>query len=111
MSDEDAEVKQTAAQEIASEQRMENERLREDARLMQQLLAHPGWRRYVSMIEAVSQNYYLKIMTPMETSLEAVKMEHAKGTLNGLSLSAQLPSAKIREAADRLGSGVLDAEN
>lgn len=107
---EDAELNNVAANEIASEQRMENERLRSDALLMDQLMRHPAWKRYITMIEGISQNFVQTALTPLENFLEMPKAEAAKGTLKGLSLAAQLPAAKIREAKDRLGGAFMDAE-
>lgn len=98
--DNDADVKRTVVDEIAAAQRKDRSTIKADAELMQSLMKHPGWARYLSMIEAVSQNFYRQAMKPLENTLEVTKSEYAKGTLNGLSAAAQLPSAKIREYAE-----------
>lgn len=98
-----------AVSEIEAKQRADRRQIRTDADLMIQLLKHPAWARYLALIEAVGQNFHTRLMTPMENSFEAVKMEHAKGALIALSLAAQLPSAKIREA-EELRSASRDEE-
>lgn len=62
------------------------------------LMKHPGWARYTALIEAVAQNHYTAVMKPLDNVMLCVASEYAKGTLNGLTLAASLPSAKIREA-------------
>lgn len=52
------------------------------------------------MIEKVGNNFQTNLMQPLNNSFECVKTEFAKGALTGLSLAAQLPSAKIKEAAE-----------
>jgi hypothetical protein len=90
----------STAQEIESDQRKQRRQIREDAELMETLVKHPGWPRYLAMIEAVGQGFQQKIMAPLESVLEATKPEFAKGALTGLSLAAQLPHAKMREAKE-----------
>lgn len=90
----------TTEQEIGSEQRAQALQVRKDAELFRSLMAHSGWPRYLAMIEAVGNNYQKTLMTPLNTSFESVKTEFAKGALTGLSLAAQLPSLKIKEAAE-----------
>lgn len=87
-------------EEIGSEQRAQRRQIKEDADLMAMLVKHPGWPRFMAMIETVAQNFNARLMAPMENMLEATKMEFAKGALTGLSLAAQLPHAKIREAKE-----------
>lgn len=86
--------------EIAQEQRKDTSIIKADAELMQSLVKHPGWARYMAMIEAVGQNFNRTLMTPLNDVGETVKTEHAKGALTGLSVAASLPSAKIREASE-----------
>lgn len=106
----DAEQEKTTAQEIAADQRKEHSILKADALLMRALMKHPGWPRYLSMIEASAQTWNNIAREPLGNLLEVGKLEHAKGTLNGLSLAAQLPAAKIRQAIDTVGQSFLDAE-
>lgn len=89
-----------AQEEIESAQRSERAQIKSDAEVFQSLLKHPGWPRYIAMIEAVSQNFYKAAMKPLENVMLVTTTEHAKGALTGLSLAAQLPSAKIREAEE-----------
>lgn len=89
-----------AKQELASDERARRREIRSDAELFEGLVAHPGWKRYLALIETVGQNFHSNVMKPMENSFEAVKVEYAKGALIALSLAASLPSAKIREAAE-----------
>jgi hypothetical protein len=96
----DVEITNDVATEIAAVQKKDRSTVKADAELMHSLMKHPGWGRYMTMIEAVGQNFHALAMKPLENLLEVGRAEHAKGTLNGLSLAAQLPSAKIREAAD-----------
>lgn len=88
------------AKEIESEQRAERRKIREDSELLEGLMKHPGWARYMALIEAVGQNFHREAMLPLENLMLATKGEYAKGTLNGLTLAASLPSAKIREASE-----------
>lgn len=90
----------TTEEDIAAQQRIERQQIRQDAEVFQSLLKHPGWPRYLAMIEKVGGNYHQEIMRPLNNSFESVKSEFAKGALTGLSLAAQLPSAKIKEAAE-----------
>ncbi len=89
---------ETTKKEIESEQRAQRRQVKEDAELLAGLLKHPGWLRYLALIEAVGQNYYKEAIAPLENVLVATKQEYAKGTLFGLTLATSLPSAKIREA-------------
>lgn len=84
--------------EIETAQRAERVTVKNDADLFQGLMMHPGWKRYLALIEAVAQNYNKEAMRPLENVFEATKAEYAKGALFGLTLAATLPSAKIREA-------------
>lgn len=88
------------AEEIAADQRKERRELHANASALTELIQHPGWKLYVTLIEAVGQNYYRTAMEPLATVMDATKGEFAKGALMGLTLAATLPSAKIREAAD-----------
>lgn len=90
----------STAKEIESDQRTQRRQIREDAELMEGLLLHPGWKRYLAMIESVGQNFNGQIMAPLSNVLECTKTEFAKGALTGLSLAVQLPSAKMREAKE-----------
>lgn len=99
------------AKELGTAQRADLQTLRKDAELMESLLKHPGWPRFMTMIEAVGQNFQRAAMQPIENALESVKTEHAKGALTGLTVAAQLPSAKIREAEDLLSLSADDEGN
>lgn len=90
----------TTEQDIASQQRIERQQIKQDAEVLQSLIKHPGWPRFMALIEKVGNNYQTEIMRPSQNSLELVKMEFAKGALTGLSAAAHLPSAKIKEAAE-----------
>lgn len=90
-------------EDIAATQRAERRKIREDAELFETLVASPGWKRYLELIETVGQNFYVKLMTPLDNSLEVVKSEHAKGALYGLNTAASLPGAKIAEARELRG--------
>ena len=99
-----------AAQELAAQVRQERSTIKKDAELMEQLLRHPAWPRFLALIEAVADNHMKVVMTPLSNSFELTKAEYAKGTLNGLSLAASLPNAKISEAkATYGGSQAQDA--
>lgn len=98
------------ADELGQERRKLEREVKEDGELMQGLMAHPGWPRYLKMIEAVSQNFYNTVMMPLKSTQDCVASEYAKGTLNGLSVAASLPSAKIREMQDLTPSDAGDGE-
>ena len=85
-------------EDIAQQQREQDRQVREDARVLQALIAHPGWPVLVKLVEAVAQNYYATVMRPVESVFEVTKPEYAKGTLNGLTLAMGLPQSKIEEA-------------
>lgn len=89
-----------AKTEIQDQQRRERAQIKSDAELFQALIKHPGWPRYIALIEAVSQNFYKTVMKPVDNVMLCTTTEHAKGALTGLSLAAQLPSSKIREASE-----------
>ena len=88
----------TVANEIETKQRAERRQIIEDAELFHSLTSHKGWGRYMSLIEAMAQNYHAAIMRPLESVLEATKPEFAKGVLSGLSLATSAPGMKINEA-------------
>lgn len=90
----------TTQQEIESSQREQRRQIRQDAELLEGLTLHPGWKRYLALIEAIGNNFNGQIMKPLENVFEGTKMEFAKGALTGLTLAAQLPSLKMREAAE-----------
>lgn len=90
----------STAHEIESDQRTQRRQIREDAELMEGLLLHPGWKRYLAMIEAIGQNYHAALLAPLNNSFECVKGEFAKGALTGLSVASSLPTAKMREAKE-----------
>jgi hypothetical protein len=90
----------TTEQDIAAQQRIDTQEVKQDAELFQTLLKHPGWPRYLAILEKVGNNFHTKLMEPLENSFQSVKTEFAKGALTGLSLAAQLPSLKIKEAAE-----------
>lgn len=91
-------------EEISADQRKQRQQIRKDAEVFTSLLAHPGWPRFLALLEAVGGNYYVTLVTPLENSFECVKSEYAKGALKGLSLAASLPSAKIKEAEELTGT-------
>ena len=84
--------------EIEVAQRAERVTIKNDAELLQGLVKHPGWPRYLALIEAVAQNYNDTLNQPLNNLWEVTKSEFAKGALKGLTLAATLPSIKIREA-------------
>lgn len=88
----------TTEEEIQSEQRAQARQVREDAELLEGLMLHKGWPRFKALVEAVAQNYYATAMKPLEKLDDAVRVEYAKGTLNGLTLAASLPHLKMQEA-------------
>lgn len=96
--------------DIASDERVRTRTIKQDAELFQTLVKHPGWPRYLAMIEQVGNNFQNKLMEPLGNALESVKTEHAKGALTGLSLAAQLPSLKIREAQELKKPSEMDEE-
>ena len=85
-------------EEIEVAQRAERVAIKNDSELLQGLVKHPGWPRYLALIEAIAQNYNKQAMQPLENVFEVTKGEYAKGALMGLTLAAAAPSAKIREA-------------
>ena len=88
------------AKEIEADQRADRRKIKEDAELLDGLMKHPGWPRYLALIEAVGQNFHQEAMMPLENLMLATKSEYAKGALKGLTLAASLPSSKIREASE-----------
>ena len=58
----------------------------------------------MALAEMVCQNYHSAVMKPVESLLEAPRVEFNKGALSGLSLALSLPGMKIKEAHD---SGAL----
>jgi hypothetical protein len=95
-----SEVTDKTLDEIAASQRADRRKIREDAELFETLVKSPGWKRYLELVEQVGQNFYVKLMTPLDNSFEVVKLEYAKGALNGLNAAASLPGAKIAEARE-----------
>lgn len=91
---------QDAVHDIEAQQRADRRQIREDAELFAGLIKHPGWPRLLAMIEKVGSGYHATVMKPLDNTFETVRVEFAKGALTGLSLAAQLPSAKIREAQE-----------
>lgn len=89
-----------AKTELSQDERMRRRQVRTDAELFGELLKHPGWGRYLSMVEAVAQNHHTAIMKPVESLLEMPRVEYNKGVLSGLSLASALPQMKIQEAHD-----------
>lgn len=85
-------------EEIERQQRAERQKIISDADALRSLVAHPGWKVYTSLIETVAQNFYATAMAPLDNVMLVTVAEYAKGTLNGLSRAADLPSAKIRES-------------
>jgi hypothetical protein len=84
--------------EIERKQRADRAQIRKDAEAFAALMAHPGWGRYMALVESIGQNYHASIMKPLESVLEATKVEFAKGVLSGLSLATAIPQLKINEA-------------
>jgi len=84
--------------DLQSEQRAQRAEVLKDADLLRQLIAHPGWPRYLALIEAVGQNFHQTAMKPLKNVFEVTEGEYAKGALNGLTLAATLPHSKIAEA-------------
>ena len=80
------------------QQREQSAAIRHDAELLTQLVAHPGWKVYCSLVETVGQNFYVQLVTPLETVDQCVKSEYAKGTLNGLQTAVDMPQRKISES-------------
>lgn len=99
-----------AVNEIERQQREERQQIRSDAEALSLMLAHPGWTRYIALVERVAQNYHGSIMKPIESLLEAPKVEFAKGALSGLSLATALPSMKIKEAQELRSQSKDDEE-
>jgi hypothetical protein len=83
---------------LEDDRRQQTAEINRDAELMEQLLNHPGWKRYISLVESVGQNYFAQVAAPLENIFEATKGEYAKGTLNGLTLATSLPRSKIEES-------------
>lgn len=96
--------------DIAAQQRTEDRIIREDAELLRSLITHPGWKRYLALVEAVGQNFYTTLITPCENSFEWPKMEFAKGALTALDHVAKLPSIKIKQADELHTSTDSDEE-
>jgi len=100
MSDAEQTNQERVLHEVDAKQRAERLRLREDVELFRQLLAHPGWPRYMAALEQIGNNFNQTLMTPLNNSFESVRTEFAKGALTGIQAAAALPHAKIKEAAD-----------
>lgn len=90
----------TQEEEILAQQREIRRKTKEDAELLAGLIKHPGWARYIALIEAVGQNYNQTLNEPLENVMLVTKHEYAKGALKGLTLAASLPHLKMREAQD-----------
>jgi len=86
--------------DIERQQREQARTTRADAELFVDLMKHPGWPRYMSLVETIAQNYHGVIMKPLDSSLEVVKIEFSKGVLSGLTLATAVPTMKIREAQE-----------
>lgn len=69
-----------------------------DAEVLESLIAHPGWKVYVELIEKVGQNLHEQIMAPLENVLLVTQTEYQKGTLNGLQAAVRLAHSKIAES-------------
>ena len=86
--------------EIELKQRSEARQVRSDADVFHELMKHPGWPRFLTLVETIAQNYHVAIMKPVENILEMPKAEFAKGVLSGLSLATAIPQMKINEARE-----------
>lgn len=84
--------------DIQQDVREQNAQVHRDAEVLTQLLAHPGWKVFCSLVETVGQNFYMQLVQPLETVDGCVKAEYAKGTLNGLQTAVDLPARKIAES-------------
>jgi hypothetical protein len=91
--------------DIELQQRRQAAETRESAELFNDLMRHKGWGRYMALVEVIAQNYHAAIMKPLDSSLEVVKVEFAKGVLSGLSLATAIPGMKIKEAQELRRSG------
>jgi hypothetical protein len=89
-----------AIDDIERKQREERIQVRKVAELFESLMAHPGWPKYIALVETIGQNYHGTIMKPLENVFEATKIEFAKGVLSGLSLATAIPRLKINEAQE-----------
>jgi hypothetical protein len=96
--------------DIERQQRADRQIVRADAELFVDLMKHKGWPRYMAIIETIAQNYHAAIMKPLDSSLEVVKVEFAKGVLSGLTLATAVPQMKIKEAQDMRRSVEEDSE-
>ena len=90
----------TQEEEILSQQRELRRKTKEDAELLAGLVKHPGWARYIALIEAVGQNFNHTLNEPLENVMLVTRTEYAKGALKGLSLAATLPYTKMQEARE-----------
>jgi hypothetical protein len=95
-----AERREQVIDELTSEQRLQRQQIRDDAEVLQSLIKHPGWARYIALLEIAGNNFNKTLMQPLSSALESVRTEYAKGALYGIQGAASLPHAKIREAAD-----------
>lgn len=92
-----------AQEELAAEQRAVRRKTKEDADLLQSLIAHKGWARYVELVESAGQLQMKTLREPLENTFQVTKSEYAKGTLNGLENAVKLPYLMIAEAKDAYG--------
>lgn len=87
-----------AREDLKEDAQKQHEQMRRDAELMTQLVAHPAWARFCSLIETVGANYFDTVCAPLDNVFEVTRTEYAKGTLNGLKLCAQLPHSMIEQS-------------
>lgn len=72
--------------------------LKEDkarAEAFEGLLKHPGWATYQGLLNAILGSMGSDVLAPAQTIDGAVALEYVKGTMRGLILARDLPSATI----------------
>lgn len=83
-------------EELLKQARAANKEDRERAEVFQSLLKHPGWTLYASLLNSQLQSCAENLMLPREELREGkMNSEYLKGTMRGLIMARDLPSATI----------------
>jgi hypothetical protein len=85
-----------------------NKEDRDRATLFEVLVATPGWKAYVEMLERSMQAEADKILQPAGSVDRMIELEYVKGALSGLVRARDLPSVTIAAAKELRQSELED---
>ena len=84
------------AEELMKQQRAADKEDRERGEAFKSLVKHPGWAMFTGLINSRIQASAELLMEPVEKLIpEGTNTEYLKGTMRGLIMARDLPSATI----------------